>query len=86
MFGGGVSGSVCYPVSAAEVGAIVHISAAHGRAVFRLETPLLRPSAATAASRVQAEHRTFRGALPQDPERWSGLATHTFSKGTPAVR
>lgn len=33
VFGGGVSGPVCYPVSAAEVEAIMRISAAHGRAV-----------------------------------------------------
>ena len=33
VFGGGVSGPVCYPVSAAEVEAIMRISVAHGRAV-----------------------------------------------------
>ncbi|MGH9268582.1 MAG: FAD-binding oxidoreductase, partial [Acidimicrobiales bacterium] len=33
VFGGGVSGPVCYPVSTAEVQAIMRISAAHGRGV-----------------------------------------------------
>ena len=33
VFAGGVSGPVCYPVSAAEVEAIMRIAAAHGRAV-----------------------------------------------------